>query len=150
MSITSSSAVQPSITTAADINRNPEVANATGDPAIGTSIFTGTHSLGAQPHITGPSINDSADFDTGFFAGEKGHLDVKKHVFGYKKQQEITRRMRSYQGEYPASHPPFSPDSPAACVDLTEALPVDIPNIVYSADDDAVLEAFVRGNVSTT
>ncbi|KAF2437720.1 GMC oxidoreductase [Karstenula rhodostoma CBS 690.94] len=128
---------------------NPDMARATGDPSIGTTAFTVYPFSRGSIHITGSTLDDPADFDTGFFAGEKGHLDVRKHVFAYKKQREIMRRMSSYRGECD-SHPPFAADSPAACVDLTEALAADVQDIVYSADDDAVLEKWIRDNVGTT
>lgn len=125
------------------------MASANGDPSIGTTAFTVYPFSRGSIHITGPTLDDPADFDTGFFAGEQGHLDVQKHVFAYKKQREIVRRMSSYRGEY-ASHPPFASDSPAACVDLVEALPTDVQDIVYSADDEVVLEKWIRDHVGTT
>lgn len=124
--------------------------SATGDPSIGTTVFTVYPFSRGSIHITGPTLDESAEFDTGFFAGERGPLDVKKHVFAYKKQREIIRRMASYRGEYQGSHPPFAAESPAACVSLTEALPDDVKNIVYSADDDAVLDKWIRDHVGTT
>lgn len=58
--------------------------------------------------------------------------------------------MASYRGEVAASHPPFASDSPAACVSLTEPLPADVEDIVYSVEDDVVLEKWIRENVGTT
>jgi alcohol oxidase len=132
------------------MKRNPDMANATGDPSIGITAFTVYPFSRGSIHITGATLDDAADFDTGFFAGERGPLDVKKHAFAYKKQREIVRRMSSYRGEYPASHPPFASNSPAACIDLTEAHPVDVQDVIYSADDDAVLENWIRSHVGTT
>ena len=68
----------------------------------------------------------------------------------YKKQREVIRRMPSYRGEVSATHPPFASTSPAACQSNTEELPADIQDIVYSAEDDAVLEKWIRENVGTT
>lgn len=59
--------------------------------------------------------------------------------------------MPSYRGEMAKCHPPFAPDSPAACVELTDGpLPDDVPDIEYSAEDDAVLVEWLRTNVGTT
>lgn len=45
-------------------------------------------------HITGPDLGDPVDFKTGFFTDE-GQIDIKKHIWIYKKQREIIRRMPS-------------------------------------------------------
>lgn len=57
------------------------------------------------------------------------------------------RRMDSYRGEYAPMHPPFAASSPAACGKRDGPLPTDVQDIVYSADDDAVLDKWVRENV---
>lgn len=103
-------------------------------------------------HITGPALDDPVDFASGFFA-DPGQLDIKKHVWLYKKQREAIRRMPAYRGEMPAFHPPFAPDSPAALVELgggDAPVPRDAPAIGYTAEDDAVLEKWLRENVGTT
>ena len=101
-------------------------------------------------HITGPDPDDPVNFTTGFFADEGG-IDVKKHVWAYKKQREIMRRMRVYRGEIPGSHPPFAPGSEAIPVEGLDApLPDDIPDIRYTPEDDAILERWLRENVATT
>ncbi|KAK7182989.1 hypothetical protein DPSP01_006061 [Paraphaeosphaeria sporulosa] len=120
------------------------MANANGDPSVGTTAFTVYPFSRGSIHITGPSLDDPADFDTGFFGGGKGHLDVTKHGVAYNKHCEMIRRMRSDRG-YTASHPPFASDPPAACVDLTEALPADVQDIV--SNDDAVLEKWIRDHM---
>ncbi|KAH8774450.1 alcohol oxidase-like protein [Diaporthe sp. PMI_573] len=102
-------------------------------------------------HITGPSITDPIDFDVGFFS-DKGDIDLKKHVWAYKKQREIMRRTRMYQGEVAAGHPPFASGSGAACVEEGGgAVGHDVEgDIRYSAEDDAAIEAWLRENVGTT
>ena len=101
-------------------------------------------------HITGPSPGDSIDFTTGFFADALG-LDIKMHVWAYKKQREIVRRMWTYRGEIVDSHPPFAASSEAAPVeDLDGPLPDDVPDIRYTPEDDAILESWLRENVTTT
>lgn len=100
-------------------------------------------------HVTGPASSDPVDFDTGFFS-DAGDIDVKKHIWAYKKQREIIRRMTHYRGEYANWHPRFASGSPAACVSLSSPLPVDVEDIRYGAEDDAAIEAFVREKVGTT
>ena len=100
-------------------------------------------------HITSPNIDDPVDFEAGFFA-DPGQLDVKKHMWMYKKQRELIRRMPSYRGEMAKLHPPFSSESAAACRKFDAALSQDVPDIEYSSEDDAVLEKWLRENVSTT
>lgn len=47
--------------------------------------------------------------------------------------------------------PPFAEDSKAASVKLTDGpLPADVPAIEYSAEDEVVLEQWLRENVGTT
>jgi choline dehydrogenase-like flavoprotein len=123
-----------------------------GNPGLGVSAFTVYPFSRGHVHITGPELEDPLDFETGFFDGDGGTLDVKKHVWAYKKQREITRRMPSYRGEVAACHPPFAPDSKAAITTtkLDGPLPADIPDIAYTPEDDAVLEKWLRANVSTT
>lgn len=132
------------------LSSNPAVQLATGEPCIGLATFTVYPFSRGHIHITGSTPDDAIDFDTGFFGGQNGHLDVKKHVYVYKKQREVIRRMASYRGEISATHPPFASTSPAACQDITEALPSDVQDIAYSAEDDAVLEKWIRENVDTT
>lgn len=102
-------------------------------------------------HITGPSISDPIDFDVGFFS-DKGDIDVKKHIWAYKKQREIMRRTRMYRGEIAAVNPRFASDSEAACDEAgSDALGHGLEShIMYSAEDDAAIEAWLRENVATT
>ncbi|KAI1771752.1 GMC oxidoreductase [Hypoxylon cercidicola] len=100
-------------------------------------------------HVTGPNLDDTPDFDLGFFADAHG-VDVKKHVWAYKKQREIVRRMAVYAGEVASSHPSFPRHSKAACVETEVPLGHDVPDIEYSAEDDAIIEEWVRGHVDTT
>ncbi|KAK4122315.1 GMC oxidoreductase [Parathielavia appendiculata] len=125
---------------------------ATGGPGLAISTFTVYPFSRGHIHITGPRLDDPLDFETGFFA-DPGGLDAKQHVWAYKKQREIMRRMPCYRGEMAACHPPFAPGSRAACIRLEDGqppLPVDVPDIEYTPEDDAVLEKWLRENVSTT
>ncbi|KAK8043045.1 alcohol oxidase-like protein [Apiospora phragmitis] len=108
-------------------------------------------------HITHAADPDApVDFATDFLADP---LDVQKHVWVYKKQREIARRMPSmYRGELPGTHPPFAADSAAALLtgDESTVLPTDndgravVADIVYTPEDDAVIERWVRDRVGTT
>jgi choline dehydrogenase-like flavoprotein len=101
-------------------------------------------------HITGPDLSCRLDFETGFFSDPHG-IDIKKHVWLYKTQREIARRMDVYRGEVPGGHPPFPARSNAAPVELADGpLSGEVSNIVYTAEDDAILEQWLRANVGTT
>lgn len=99
-------------------------------------------------HITGRSPDDAVDFDTGFFA-DLNSIDLKKHVWAYKKQREVMRRMECYRGEFAPWHPPFAADSAAVCIETNGPLPDDVTDIEYTEADEAVIENFVRERVGT-
>ncbi|KAK7931169.1 hypothetical protein PG985_001881 [Apiospora marii] len=135
---------------------------ATGDPCLAVTAFTVYPFSRGHLHITGPGLDDPVDFESGFFA-DPGQLDIKKHIWLYKKRREVMRRMPAYRGEMMGDatmggdeaefHPPFAADSPAALVRLGEndpPIPRDAPAIQYSAEDDAVLEKWLRKHVGTT
>jgi len=126
-----------------------------GDPASvpeGQYITTGTYT--AYPysrghmHITGPKHDDPLDFDVGFF-NDAHDIDLKKQMWAYKKQREMVRRAKYYRGELAAGHPKFPEGSAAACVELAEPLK-DVKDIVYTKEDDAAIEQWLRENVNTT
>lgn len=100
-------------------------------------------------HITGPEIDDKLDFTTGFFSDAKG-VDILKHVWAYKTQREIFRRMKTYRGEVEGFHPSFAPNSSAAVVRLDDSPAEIISNIVYTAEDDKAIKDWVRDHVGTT
>jgi len=77
------------------------------------SVFTAYPYSRGSIHITGPEIDDRLDFTTGFFSDPLG-VDIKKHVWVYKMQREILRRMKTCRGELPGAHPTFAPGSTAA------------------------------------
>lgn len=99
-------------------------------------------------HITGPSITDPLDFDTGFLSDEHG-LDLKKQVWAYKKSREIMRRTSMYSGEVALGHPAYANGSKAACTDGPVGASVEA-DIKYSAEDDAAIEQAIRENIGTT
>ncbi|KAK7750687.1 hypothetical protein SLS62_007387 [Diatrype stigma] len=108
-------------------------------------------------HITGPSPDDPLDFETGFFSDDHD-IDLKKVMWAYKKQREVARRMRIFRGELAAAHPPFAKGSAAAVLERVsdDEAPVVAPGagpadtISYTAEDDRVLEQWLRENTNTT
>ncbi|KAJ6781884.1 hypothetical protein PWT90_09925 [Aphanocladium album] len=116
---------------------------------IGSTSFVLYPYSSGHVHITGPGIDDPLDFETGFLSDEKG-LDVKQHIWAYKKQREIMRRMDCFRGEVAPWHPAFAPGSAAAVVETDGPLPAEVQNIVYSEEDDKAIAEFVRRRADTT
>ncbi|KAI0022366.1 GMC oxidoreductase [Xylariomycetidae sp. FL0641] len=100
-------------------------------------------------HITGPKIGDTPEFDVGFLS-DANDVDIKNHLWMYKKQREVTRRMNVFRGEVASWHPQFPAGSKAACISTDEPLPEDVEDIVYSAEDDQAILQWVRERVDTT
>ena len=109
-------------------------------------------------HITGRSVDDAPDFDTGFL-NDKDDLDLKAQLWAYKRQRELFRRLSTYRGELEAGHPKFAADSPAALISFDDGRNpepssteerIKLPDIEYSAEDDKIIEQFIRENVNTT
>ncbi|OTB08125.1 putative alcohol oxidase [Hypoxylon sp. CI-4A] len=135
------------------------VAGFPGDPSklapiqyFGLSAFTlNTYSRG-YVHITGPAPGDRLDHASGLLSDPEG-LDLEMHKWLYKKQREIVRRMDTFRGELPISHPPFLPTSRAALAGTDRAeglegpLPVEKQEVMYDADDENVLEKWLRESV---
>lgn len=97
-------------------------------------------------HINSANPSDPIDFQTGFFLDP---LDITKHVWAYKKQREIVRRMDVYRGELVVGHPVFPAGSAAASVKLDKPL-TNVKDINYTAEDDAILRKWLIQNVGTT
>ena len=71
--------------------------------------------------------------------------DVRPLMWGYKFQREIARRMSHFRGEPPVLHPAFPSGGLASVIEHTNGpIPFDTPRIVYSEEDERVLEEFVR------
>lgn len=101
-------------------------------------------------HITGPTITDPVDFDTGWLK-DKNDIDVKKHIWAYKLQREMWRRMSIFRGEHAETHPNFPSGSKAAVVEKTDGPVGDSEKrIEYTKEDDAAIEQKVREILSTT
>lgn len=124
-----------------------------GDPTgipVGQYLSVSTFSVypysRGHIHITSSNLSAPIDFQTGFFLNA---VDITKHVWAYKKQREIMRRMNSYRGELAIGHPPFPAGSDAACITIDQPL-TNVQNISYTAQDDAIIEKFLIENVGTT
>jgi alcohol oxidase len=96
-------------------------------------------------HITSADdVYASPDFNTGFFSNS---ADIAPLIWAYKKGREIVRRMDCFRGEVCQTHPPFPPESAAACLDAYDP---DVKDIAYSEADDEILNTWIRGLVGTT
>ncbi|KAJ7170886.1 GMC oxidoreductase-domain-containing protein [Mycena crocata] len=98
-------------------------------------------------HISsGENANAPPDFDPGFL---RDAADLATLKWGYKKSRELARRMSIYRGEYLPENPMFSNGSEANC--RADAMPVDVsaPDIDYTREDDAAIEAYNRNFVQT-
>lgn len=104
-------------------------------------------------HIKSKDVTDPASFNTGFF---KAEADVQKQIWAYKKQREVYRRTDQYRGELAIGHPVFPAGSKAGIQDgavatfKSQADRDNLPELQYSAEDNAAIEKHVRDNVNTT
>ncbi|KAF8717358.1 GMC oxidoreductase, partial [Rhizoctonia solani] len=94
-----------------------------------------------QIHITGTDPYLLPKFRTGLLE-EQADVEIQK--WAYKKARECARRMRSYRGEYAPLHPKFPKDSAAACIRLDGPPPLVEEDLIYTPEDDAAIESFVR------
>ncbi|KIM94143.1 alcohol oxidase [Oidiodendron maius Zn] len=112
------------------------------------------HSRGSI-HITGRSMSDPPDFDTGFLS-DANDIDLKTLQWAYKKQREIIRRTDAYRGEVAERHPKFREGSKAALLSLNQSEKeqggsrLDLPTITYSQEDNEAIQQFIRENLGTT
>lgn len=102
-------------------------------------------------HINSKDPFSAPDFDTAYLSNP---LDMPSHVWAYKILRDITRRMPAYRGELAAAAPKFADDSPARCISQEEAIALHkegkYEKLVYSKEDDAAIEQWMRENVGTT
>ncbi|KAI0903248.1 GMC oxidoreductase-domain-containing protein [Ustulina deusta] len=118
-----------------------------GEQFFSIAAFTPYPYSRGHIHVTGPTLKDVPNFDTGFFSDPHG-IDIKKHLWFYKKQREVARRMTVFRGELEITHPQFPPTSKSACVD--GALQPNAPDVEYDDQDDRIIESWLRHNVGTT
>lgn len=101
-------------------------------------------------HITSPDVNAPIDFDVGYLK-DANDIDLKKHIWAYKLQREMWRRMSIFRGELASSHPRFPTGSKAAVVEKADGpIGKGKERIQYSAEDDKAIEQKIREIVSTT
>lgn len=87
-------------------------------------------------------------FDTGFLNHPS---DILKQRWAYKMSREIARRLPYYAGELPLGHPAFAESSAAKLSPgPLSSSPSSITDIVYTPEDDLVIDSWIRGNLSTT
>lgn len=98
-------------------------------------------------HITSTDVDAPPDFDPKFLSCPE---DLALLRWGYKHGREIIRRMPLYEGEYAPAHPAFSEESTAACRLQRAPAAIGDPPIVYTPQDDLVIDKFVRENAGTT
>ncbi|KAF9877216.1 alcohol oxidase [Colletotrichum karsti] len=98
-------------------------------------------------HITGPSIDDHYDFDPGWLLDEDD-IDLKSHIWGYKTQRTMSRRMEIFRGELASGHPKFPEGSNASIVEVADGPITD--EIRYSTEDNAVIVQYIRENIGTS
>lgn len=98
-------------------------------------------------HVTNASdLANGYDFDSGFLS----HIgDIKTHLFAYKTQREVARRLPWYRGEVPNGHPKFSECSTAALNQDNDGKPVT-KDLEYSQEDDEAIEDFIRSTVAVS
>ena len=63
--------------------------------------------------------------------------------YAYKKARELARRLSFFEGELSEAHPTFAEGSGAAYKD-SSPVAIDAPDIVYSKEDDKVIDAYHR------
>ncbi|OQO03139.1 hypothetical protein B0A48_11394 [Cryoendolithus antarcticus] len=101
-------------------------------------------------HITGPGLLDPIDFDVGYLKDDND-IDLKKHIWAYKLQREMWRRMPIFRGELATSHPKFPEGSKAAVIEKADGPVFDgDKRIEYTAEDEKAIEQKIREIVSTT
>ncbi|KAH8888081.1 GMC oxidoreductase [Thozetella sp. PMI_491] len=98
-------------------------------------------------HITGPEIDDPYDLDPQWLLDEND-IDLKSHIWGYKTQRAIARRMAIFRGELASGHPSFPNGSKAAVVE-TAGGPILEP-LEYSPEDDLAIVKYIRENIGTS
>lgn len=88
------------------------------------------------------------DFHPGYL-DDPADLGVLR--WAYKWTREFSRRMDTFRGELAGGHPEFPAGSKAAAKTATLGPdPIDLPKIVYTAEDDAAIDDYHRDKVGTT
>jgi alcohol oxidase len=133
------------------------IAEAVGGPCqcITMGCYTAYPYSRGNIHITSKDPQAPPSFNSGFLSHP---ADVKKLAWAYKKQREIFRRTNCFDGEIAIGHPKFREGSKAAFTDKRGAEDRfasfedrrKLPPIQYDAEDDAVIEDWIRQGMNTT
>ncbi|KAJ7039912.1 GMC oxidoreductase-domain-containing protein [Mycena alexandri] len=111
-----------------------------------SAAFLGYPASRGRLHISASDPLAAPDFEPGFLSNP---ADVAALRWAYKKGRELNRRLPSFRGVFFAGHPQF-PEGSAAAVDETAPVSLDAPKIVFSAEDDKAIDAYLRQVVATT
>ncbi|KAK0644426.1 putative alcohol oxidase [Cercophora newfieldiana] len=84
------------------------------------------------------------DFDSGFLSSD---VDVKTQMWGYKRARAIARKLPFFEGEVAVAHPKYPVGSAAGILASSDGANKEI---VYTAEDDAAIELWIRQSVGTT
>ncbi|KAH7908608.1 GMC oxidoreductase-domain-containing protein [Hygrophoropsis aurantiaca] len=93
-------------------------------------------------HIrSGDDANVPPEFIAGYLSDP---ADLAPLRYAYKKTRELIRRMGVYRGEYAPNHPHFPEYSAARGGEASGPVNISDPDIVYSEEDDKVLDSYHR------
>ncbi|KAF8607376.1 alcohol oxidase [Ceratobasidium sp. AG-I] len=99
-------------------------------------------------YLTSSDPYAAPDFETGFL---DNRVDLDIHIWAYKKARETARRMPHYRGEFAPLHPQFPAGSAAASVQQDgPCVASEVKDLVYTAEDDAAIETYMRQMIETT
>lgn len=93
-------------------------------------------------------MDDALDFETGFLA-DRNEIDLKTHIWLFKKQREVARRMKIYRGEVEGHHPAYPKGSNAASATAIAIQDNDGSLIEYTEEDDSAIRDHIRKNITT-
>ncbi|KAJ7698865.1 GMC oxidoreductase-domain-containing protein [Mycena metata] len=113
---------------------------------MSAAVFLSYPASKGRLHISSSDPLAPPDLEPGLLSNP---ADIAALRWAYKKGRELTRRLPSFRGVFPPGHPQF-PEGSAAAVDETASVPLDAPNIVFSAEDDKAIDAYLRQVVATT
>lgn len=100
----------------------------------------------APPHFQSGLLDQSADMPVLVFMYKWYVYLVSRLLSLTSRTREIARRIAVYRGEYAAGHPAFHPDSAAACKRHDGPI-TDDAKIVYTKEDNIIIEDWIRSNV---
>ncbi|KAJ7035908.1 alcohol oxidase [Mycena alexandri] len=125
-------------------------ADQTGLPVtkyMSSGCFLGYPESTGSIHISSATdVYAPANYSSGFLTAQS---DVAALRWGYKKGREILRRMPVFRGALIPAHPQFAANSTAALTE-TGPVPLDAPDVVYSAADDQAIDDYTRAFVGTS